>query len=236
MRKFIHTVTVTGADDSIRPESILGIAAEYPFVEFGLLSSAKSEGRPRFPSKLWLRKLRLLSAASDVKLKLSVHLCGDGVRQILQGIIPTSFYPFRWMVSRLQMNTHGMKHKVITGPLVKMMLEMEDVEFIFQYDNVNVEGLNASRSLKNVSALFDVSHGSGSLPKSWPGLLDGVRCGYAGGLSPENLAEEITKIEQVVPEGATIWIDAETHLRDNQDKFSPVLVRAFLEAAKPWVI
>ena len=33
----LKMVTVTGADDSVKPSDLAEIAAEYPFVEFGLL-------------------------------------------------------------------------------------------------------------------------------------------------------------------------------------------------------
>jgi hypothetical protein len=36
--------------------------------------------------------------------------------------------------------------------------------------------------------------------------------GYAGGLSPENVAQNLEKISQVVPKDYTTWIDAESKL------------------------
>jgi hypothetical protein len=67
-----------------------------------------------------------------------------------------------------------------------------------------------------VSALFDKSGGAGILPTEWPELLNGIKCGYAGGLSPENLEEQIKLIEHKAW-SSEIWIDMETHVRSDED-------------------
>ena len=80
----------------------------------------------------------------------------------------------------------------------------------------------------------------GVLPDKWP-EPNGDYCGYAGGLSPDNLAEQLEKIDKAITnkDGGfyAIWIDAETHLRspDNQ-RFDLDKVVKFLETSEPWVI
>jgi hypothetical protein len=69
----------------------------------------------------------------------------------------------------------------------------------------------------NCSTLFDMSHGAGVLPKEWLVPVDGVRCGYAGGLSPENVVEQIKLIESKVGD-YELWIDMETQIRSNADQ------------------
>ena len=82
--------------------------------------------------------------------------------------------------------------------------------------------------------LFDQSGGTGLLPGEWPKQPPNQYCGYAGGLSPDNLQQEMEKISKVAT--GTIWIDAETLLRSENDKvFDLEKVRRFLEAAKPWI-
>jgi hypothetical protein len=57
-----------------------------------------------------------------------------------------------------------------------------------------------------------------------------------GGLSPDNLEEQLLKLDEVVGSD-TIWIDAETHLRSNGDEiFDLEKVKQFLEVAKSRVI
>ena len=83
--------------------------------------------------------------------------------------------------------------------------------------------------------LFDLSGGAGILPESWP-KAKGEYCGYAGGLSPENLEEQLEKIKCVVDEDQKIWIDVETHVRSSDDKqFDLDKVRKFLEISKRYV-
>ena len=69
----------------------------------------------------------------------------------------------------------------------------------------------------NCSTLFDLSHGAGVLPEQWPKPLPGIRCGYAGGLSPDNIKEQLTLISAAVGD-TPIWIDMETHVRSNNDR------------------
>lgn len=241
----ITKVTVTGADDSISPRSLIEIAEEFPFVEFGILLSKNQIGCTRFPSADWLRGLEdCCNSLPKFGLNLSGHICGRWVREILLGkwpldefieLLGPDFYDH--LFGRWQLNTHGVSHEwrpEFISSLKRSWLR----EVIFQYDEVNKEVLQAAieSGAENISALFDLSHGAGVLPRAWPGLIPGVRMGYAGGLSPENVAAECGKIALSVGE-ASIWIDAETHLRSDGGQFFDLhKVRDFLRAAKPYTI
>lgn len=245
MKQFVSKVTVTGADDSIRPETLIEIAAEFPFVEFGILLSRNAMGKNRFPSKEWLRQM--IAECSGRGIQFSGHICGAWVREILAGKWPKwDFYNIHDsfispdVFKRWQINTHAQPHNVdfIQLPYILLELEKNEQSVIFQYDDVNTELVSRSVKAKadNVSALFDLSHGAGILPSSWPKPIEGVPCGYAGGLSPENVSEQLSKLESAVGD-STIWIDAETKLRSADDQvFDIEKVRAFLAAAKPRVI
>src|SRR5207302_929741 len=68
------------------------------------------------------------------------------------------------------------------------------------------------------SPLFDTSGGAGLTPddleESWPMAWPGKYCGYAGGLGPDNVADELEKIFGTNAEQAsTFWIDMETKVR-----------------------
>lgn len=241
----ITKVTVTGADDSISPRTLIEIAEEFPFVEFGILLSKNQLGCTRFPSADWLRELqRVCDSIPKFGLNLSGHICGRWVREILLGkwpleeltaLLGPDFYDH--LFSRWQLNTHGASHEwrpEFIGGL--KLIEAWPATVIFQYDEVNKEVLAAAvdSGAKNISALFDLSHGAGVLPDFWPGLLPGVPCGYAGGLSPENVAEQCRKIQLCVGE-ASIWIDTETHLRCESGRFFDLhKVRDFLRNAQPF--
>ena len=83
--------------------------------------------------------------------------------------------------------------------------------------------------------LYDKSGGAGVVPNTWPPAIDGVYSGYAGGLGPSNIADELPKIE-VAARGNPFWIDMETHVRtDNGAKLDMDKVVSCLEACEPHV-
>jgi len=235
--KIIRVVTVTGADNSIRPEELVPIAKDYPFVEFGILLSKKQQGGKRFPSRDWLEELYILWR--NEKLALSGHLCGEWVRNLCLGK-PSFFEEFGYiwqMFGRFQLNFHAEPHLVNDkkfSELIRQYLASKPI--IFQMDGRNEKiffDLDGRWGIQTFP-LFDQSGGIGLLPKEWPKQLPNQYCGYAGGLSPDNLQQEMERISKVAP--GSIWIDAETLLRSENDQvFNLEKVRRFLEAAKPWV-
>jgi len=238
--QFITKFTVTGADDSVHPYQLIDLAEEFPFVEFAILLSRNSMGNTRFPSREWIH--HLVGDCLDRSMNFAGHICGAWVRELLMGRWPTHDFlniddDFQEFFQRWQINTHAVPHKFDTVKLWEIVqtLENHGQTIIFQHDNVNTEMIECMGDHKNVAALFDLSHGAGVLPEAWPKPL-AIPCGYAGGLSPENVAGQIEKIATIVGD-RQIWIDAETKLRSPDDQiFDLGKVRAFLEAAKPWVI
>ena len=233
----IRVVTVTGADDSIRPEELVPIAKEYPYVEFGILLSKKQQGKKRYPSRDWWEELYILWR--NEKIVLSGHLCGEWVRKLCLGV-PSFFeeFGYTWkMFSRFQVNFHAEPHAVDSQKFSDLIRRyLRDKPIIFQMDGVNDAIFYALCARWGIAAfsLFDQSGGTGLRPGEWPKQPPNQYCGYAGGLSPENLHQEIEEISRVAP--GLIWIDAETLLRSENDTiFDLEKVRRFLEAAKPWI-
>lgn len=226
-------VTITGADDSVDPEELINLSYEYPFLEWAILVSRKSQGKRRFPSHEWMKELH--DIGKDIPV--AMHLCGDYVNEILMG--DTKFrkevQPIYVMSSRIQINTHGIKHPYDVKKLREVLNTHKSTKFIFQYDEVNTEILDACAGCSNAQALFDLSHGDGVLPNSWPDPIPGVHCGYAGGLSPDNVEDNIIRIENKTV-GTPIWIDMETHVISNGDQlFDLKKVKAVLDIAKHYI-
>lgn len=234
----ITKVTVTGADDSIEPKALAELFAKYPFVEWGILVSKNNVGKARFPSVFWIQELMKTENVGP----LSCHLCGTWVRELAKGNIEAivAMKTEVWdKFARVQLNFHAIPHlfSVALGDVVK---NYPNKEFIFQFDQVNNDGIIkalVANGQPNVAVLFDKSGGAGVLPDEWPDHMpDGtIRCGYAGGLSPDNVVAEIQKIEAKAGPN-NIWIDVETHVRSNDDAlFDLEKVERFLEACKPYV-
>ena len=74
----LKIVTVTGADDSVNPVSLLDLSERYPFVEWGILLSKSGVGNSRFPSYEWLEDLGKVNRSVSVgaNFKLSAHIYG----------------------------------------------------------------------------------------------------------------------------------------------------------------
>lgn len=248
MKPMLNKVTVTGADDSIDPHALIAIAQDFPFVEFGILLSATQIGHTRFPSENWLRQLIALFRRENAPGTKRVghfagHICGRWVREILIGHWPLlpGGTDSTALFERWQLNTHAQPHAIDPTEFRNVFRRRWDSYqcVILQYDNVNAGDLMLALGpdfCDKAQLLFDLSHGAGVLPAEWPLPIEKLACGYAGGLSPENVAEQLTKLEEIIPDGREIWIDAETHLRSDGDRqFDLFKVRAFLEAARPWV-
>ncbi len=213
----ITKVTITGADDSVHPKQLLNLSKKYPFVEWGILVSKKMFGTNRFPSLAWLGRLENIWLRNDINL--SCHLCGMYVRELAIGnpIAISDLADIWQMFERVQINFHGIPHEHNKKMFDLLKLDPEK-EFIFQYDLVNSSIAQEAKGngVHNCAILYDTSSGKGILPRIWPAPLDWIHCGYAGGLSPENLKSQILVIENIV--GFTdIWIDMETHVRSDND-------------------
>jgi hypothetical protein len=234
----LDVVTVTGADDGTRPEDLVGIAQKFPFVELGVLVGDRP-GTPRFPSAEW-RDVLCRFAARNYSLHLSCHLCGRWVENFLTGDV----WIQDWF-GRHQINTHGQPHDFDVGVVRKNVrgANLRGQQVVFQYDGVNTNALLCclGRHVADrydhlgVAALYDRSHGAGILPATWERPLPGVYTGYAGGLSPDNVAGELDKISALAGD-LPFWIDAETHLRTDDGRHLDLdRVDRFLEAVRPYV-
>ena len=213
----IDRVTITGADDSVDPEALRYYSEKFPFVEWGILFGSRSGPRPRFPSNDWIARVARL--AKKEGLQLSAHLCGSWVKRWVLNAEPT--WRDRKLTDafqRIQFNFHGQYHKAAMG-FIATLRQTKDApqEYIFQHDGVNDSLISTFTGGASIKAyvLHDVSGGAGILPKSWPAPI-GIYCGYAGGLGPDNLKEQIEHI--LAAAGDTrIWIDMETRVRSEDD-------------------
>ena len=68
------------------------------------------------------------------------------------------------------------------------------------------------------------------MPNAWLALLEGKFCGYAGGLGPLTLADQLPVID-LTASGKCYWIDMETSLRTVDDRFCIDSAAAALEIA-----
>lgn len=228
----LKRVTITGADDSTDEMALVNLSRRFPFVEWGILVSKRQEGSYRFPSRAWID--RFTSLAHLHKLHTSAHVCGVWVRKMFTGDLDWMDLPTIIQVcERVQINTHAEQHISTTGLLASLAQEREK-EFIFQWDGVNNHLTYAAHAYGyKVSALFDTSGGAGILPKEWPAPAKQFWCGYAGGLGPQNVVQQIGRIRAVCDK--PFWIDMERRVRTQDDSALDLqAVTSVLEACAPF--
>lgn len=236
----LDRVTITGADDSVDPRALSKLSERFPFVEWGLLFSEKRQGTPRYPSLNWMLKLQEVRAhRSRVNLhpmSLSAHLCGKYVREFVkEGLftfadrVPLSTF------QRIQLNFHAELHEAHPGFAATLRL-LDNYQWILQHDGVNDGLIRLFSDDKDlyVYPLFDRSGGTGVVPGAWPAPIAKYQ-GYAGGLGPDNLEEELRRIKAAAG-SARIWVDMETRVRSADDEVLDLAkVERCLIIAKPFV-
>lgn len=219
----LDRVTITGADDNTNPADLIVLSRAYPFVEWGILVSKRQEGSPRFPSRQWCENYATAVAAVQPPVQTSTHICGVWVRQLLgdksAGAFSWTNIPDVEAVSqRIQINTHAQPHEFDAAIGAKnMRAELLKPTFIFQIDGVNDHLLqHFAREGIACAGLYDRSGGSGTVPGFWPAPASEYQCGYAGGLGPETIADQLPLIATAAGD-ATVWVDMEYRVRSPKD-------------------
>lgn len=227
----LHCVTITGADESVKVDDLVRLSEEFPFVEWGILFSTSRIGTPRYPGLPWVQGLAC--AARTYSTALSAHLCGQYRRDALNAnwSWQRAIGDAHWFFGRVQINCSA-----DPSPLSQMLHKWPSEQRII----VQCGEKNRHRVIEAVDyeyrldVLFDSSGGRGELPRAWPFALERVLCGYAGGLGPDNVAQELETIGAVARE-QSFWIDMERRVRSEDDtQFDLGKVRAVLEACEPF--
>lgn len=231
MNKQITYCTLTGVDERTDLSMIAGLSTQYPSVEWGFLYSPKRQGQPgRYPS---VEFLQAAFKTLPANVNVAFHVCGEGVHQLIEGEATVSelvkLVGQRAGRIQLNFNAHAIG-STFTIEQVRFCIETHSpIEFITQYNQSNVHVWKLLKDCKNHSVLFDASGGRGIETTDWEAPLPGVRCGYAGGLGPANVAAALTKILEATG-NAPFWIDMEGKLRDGDDWFDLNAARAVLDA------
>jgi len=234
-KRFLKYVTVTGADDATHHNDILKITNKFPFVEFAILLR-NGEPKQRYPSDDWNKKLFNLWE-SNQNINIACHICGSLVRDICKGnwsiLQNHEFVNVLSMYSRIQLNFSPYVDNINIYEFLDGINreELRSKQIIFQLKDINhpIVATAISNNL-NIAPLFDLSGGQGISPNNWP--ISNRFCGYAGGLNPDNINQQI----HIIANNADIaWIDAESGLRTNNE-FDLYKVEQFLHKAEDWVI
>jgi hypothetical protein len=219
----------TGADDAVDPKDLAALTKEYPFAEWSILYLPGELGNPRSPTVEWIRKFSEICKDSHTCL----HLCTDALPRFTAG--DKEVLDLMKNFKRIQFNFEYLDagRLVDASALAKRSKESPQWEFILQYGKKYKHYLPAFNDVPNHALLFDGSAGEGISPGEWPAPMAGHKCGYAGGINPDNVAKNLEMITRAAPGYAT-WIDMESGARTD-NKFDLAKVRRVLEIAKAYV-
>ena len=204
-------ITFTGVDDETDLAGLVMLSDDYP-VEFGLLFSPKRQGvEPRYPKLSTIEWL-----AEELPLRLSAHLCGGDARDVIEA--GASKHDHMLVnFQRAQINTSDPK---IMPSQIGNWAAQRNLRAILQCRGPFPQ-------VASVDVLYDASGGRGIVPRDWPVATNATFCGYAGGLRPENVAGAVHTFGQ---RATRYWIDMESGVRDENDRFSLAKCRAVCEA------
>ena len=206
----IHTVTFSGASNGTDIQQMSELYHAHPYIEWGIQTPHYGGGL--FPDVGWVKEL------TSTGIALSAHMCY--VRGLLEEASTEEVLSIvGWdAFDRIQINTHGSPHytRYETYALLQSDL-FKSKEIIFQVDDVptNLSTFSIATEMGiNASGLFDTSHGSGTLPNTWPNVerYPKGKFGYSGGLGPDNMSAALPAIAEAAGD-RDIWIDMEGKIR-----------------------
>jgi len=244
----LEYITCSGMREQNDIDEIINLGKKYPMAEFAVQASRENFS-PYMPRYVWFDTL--VHAARVNKIKLAMHVNLDYRTELCHGNIPYSLRRL-WevrrdngtpVIGRVQVNIDGGndKFKFYADKVADIIREYSDIKFIFQYapaQNARIKKLD--KQGVPFSLLYDVSGGEGKLSRdSWRGIiLPNHQTGYAGGLSPDNIAPNLDYINRLLPADYSTWVDAEGKLKsvgpDGKKLFDTALAEKYIERAIAW--
>lgn len=248
----LRYITCSDLREDVPMHQVIKLLDTSPKVELGIQAhgSAMSFCAPRYQ---WLNQLLAMSALIDRPFNIAIHVNYDWCSQMASAGANKEMWPQEIqnlfarqdkfggpLIRRWQLNIGDYTHGVAGVGLARICDAFPDREFIFPYNANNpvtreIEKLN-KLAKGNFSLLYDSSYGAGICPATWnPPVYQNRPMGYAGGLSPDNVAANLEKIAAVCPENYTTWIDAEGKLmRPGTRQFDVARALQYVSSALDW--
>lgn len=239
----IKYVTCSGADEKTNIPNLLKLMEDYPIGEIGVqISHDKAfKGSPRFE---WIENLAQSISNSQSNINAALHVNKLWTVEFCEGFIAPELGSFLGLkkkngtpiFNRIQLNfLIGREKSPSVDKVIETMKLFPKQRFIFSY---NIKNASFIKELYDEGVMFDnlydFSFGEGQQPESRGPIVFPDRLqGYAGGLSPDNIYDELTKISKLVPKDAYIYIDAQRHLED-KETFNISKARKFITNALKW--
>ena len=220
----ITRCTITGLDDLALVPQVNALFRRFPFLEIGILFSANNAGQDRrFPS---IQNIQ--SMIETLEGNIALHICGRAVEDVIMDnrASAANCLARHPKIGRVQLNLHASAKWLPSPAIIDKAIGDFRKPVIIQENSANHE-LNRDLLAPNHQVLFDSSGGLGKAADAWPPLIPGKACGFAGGLGPETIAQEISRIEAVAGLN-DVWVDMEARVRTDEDWLDLKKVRVVL--------
>lgn len=230
----LRHITFTGIDARTDLQELQAIQQQFPLAEFGVLTSYHwYENGNRYLDPQIINSLR------GMGLNLALHVCGQAARDAALGrwdMIDKLTWMNLDLFSRVQLN---IANRQDNPEHIFERAKIAEQEVIIQQrgaSDMPVYGATAEKFRwirdhfnRKFSVLLDASGGQGIDTPISIYHSDG-KTGYAGGISPDNVADKLTYLFENVRHGE-FWIDMESGVR-TYDWFDLYKVRCVLETCK----
>uniref|UniRef100_A0A7S4Q8P2 Uncharacterized protein n=1 Tax=Alexandrium monilatum TaxID=311494 RepID=A0A7S4Q8P2_9DINO len=229
-------LSLSGVDDSVSPRTLCDISQEFSFVEWGVNFRAEKQGKePRYASLAWLRQLqeeidRRQQTGKFAPIHFAAHLGGEYCVDVLKGdtsLVRTLWEDYGFLRIHLcPTRSHGVNSsqlKKYLSTLKSVIIALPQVEFVLLVTRetrvLTFQLMNDCQP--NLAFFYNAEEltccsSSGPVRRPPPCPHPGIHCGYGGGITVENLTDELRRIAQVVNNPKRpVWVDLESGLRSS---------------------
>ena len=219
----LRYITCSGANEENSTAEIVDLGRQSDKVEIGIVASQHTMHANSVRNK-WFNQI--LHDNAQNKLNLALHIGGDWCTDFCNGKIAPELK--QWLdarkyatnmpaIPRWQLNIGNGMNLRHENEMAAIIADYPDNEFIFSFNNNPLV-------VSYISRLYDTPRFAGRAH------------GYAGGLSGENVAEQLTRISNVIPFPYTTWIDAEFKLKTpGTMRFDAGRANAYVHNALKWL-
>lgn len=241
----LRYITCSDPREHLAVADVIRLLKMSPLVEIGIQASSSTMSQLK-PRKLWFDVLMFHVVNNSRPLNIALHINYDWCDDLCSGKIPYELDGWLKMqrrgnggpaIRRWQLNIGDRTKKFDSGAIARLIRSHPEQEFILPYNEMVKDRVDLLyKTGAKFSLLYDASYGYGKSPERWNAPVYNTHpMGYAGGLSPENVSENLDKISENLPSNYYTWIDAEGRLmKPGTRQFDIERARQYVQNALAW--